>query len=246
MAKIWKVMGYNLHAGMDYDWKQMILDKALKVIHGYAPDMLGAEEVLTNNPIKKNINMPQDMADDLKMNVIFGKAMDRDFNPGCEYGVAALSGYPLEFVRKIFLPTPEGKEPRVVLVCRVSAETPVYFLVTHFSYEGEFPNSSKYREDAARLITAEVKKNHWYPAILTGDFNSERDSSIDRIFHEEWDVCNDRDPFTPSVADSIQIDYICTYPKDAFILHDFGFIEDLEGSDHKPVTASLELKTAGK
>lgn len=243
MKKQWKVMGYNLHAGVDRDWKTTTLHLAMDVIRGYAPDLLGAEEVLTNNNMAPDWVMHEDMAKALGMNAVFGRALIRDEAVRREYGVAAFARCPMELAGKVSLPVPEGSEPRVFTAVRILAEKPFYFIVTHFSYEGEYEKSDEYRERAARLVTETVRKNHWYPAILTGDLNSPQDSAVLKIFHEDWDVCNDRDPVTPSasVDGTIQIDYICTYPKGAFRLVDFGFINDLEASDHKPVTATLEL-----
>lgn len=240
MSQKIKIMGYNIHACIDRDWKKSTFDAVLDVIRSCNPDILGLEEVLTRLPICLDMNMPEDIGRALDMQSFFGQAMKRTFAPDTYYGVAALTRFKATAAGKIFLPTPEGAEPRVLLAVRIEAEKPFYFLVTHFSYEGEYEISSAYREQAARLITKTVRENHWFPAILTGDLNSGRGSSIDRIFHEDWDICNDMDPLTPSVEGDLQIDYICTYPKGAFKLHEFGFIDDLKASDHKPVTAVLE------
>lgn len=235
-------MGYNVHAGVDQDWKKLTLDQAIEVIRKYGPDILGVEEVLTNNNMAPDMVMYEKMEQALSMKASFAQTLEQI--PGRRYGVAAFSRYPMEFVDKIFLPVPEKSEPRVFTVVRILAETPFYFIVTHFSYEGEYEKSDEYRKKAAHLVTDTVKKNHWYPAILTGDLNSPQTSDVLRIFHEDWDVCNDRDPVTPSVDGTIQIDYICTYPKGAFRLVDFGFIDDLKASDHKPITALIELPEA--
>ncbi len=244
MEQIIKAMTYNIHftIGTDTrpDWKRIA-----DLIKKENPDVLGLEEVTVNHPYSPGLDVPEAMSGYLGMNIFFGDAIPINNGHG-KYGIAALSKYPMEVIDKIFLPVPEGHEKRIFIIVKIQAPKPYYFIVTHFSYQGELEHDEELRTACAKTVTETVQKNHYFPAIWLGDFNTYPGTETLQYIHTQWDVCNDCDPHTPTAhcshAGWRQIDFICTYPKGAFELREFSFIENILASDHRPVTALLALK----
>ena len=243
-----KVLNYNIQStvGADRiaDWK-----RTAEMIRGFNADIIAAEEIGINHGRAPGVNVPKQIAESLGMNVIFGKAINvfYDKDKQGEYGIAAFSKYNLELIEKVFLPIPDKKhEARCFIVVKVLAPKPFYFIVTHFSFQGEFENDDAYRLDSAKQITKTVKGKKYFPAILCGDLNTVRGMPAINYLHNEWDVCNDVEPNTPTAVSRncgpCQIDFICTYPKKAFDLDSFMITPDQIVSDHKPISANLKLK----
>jgi endonuclease/exonuclease/phosphatase family metal-dependent hydrolase len=242
-----KVLNYNIQStiGADgvADWK-----RTAEMIRGLDADVVALEETGINHWRTPGVDIPERIAGHLGMNVIFGKAVDfyYDGDKHSQYGIAALSKYKLELVEKVFLPIPdEDQEPRCFIVVKVLAPKPFYLIVTHFSFQGECENDDDYRLESARMITATVQDKKYLPAILCGDLNTVRGMPAINYLHEYWDVCNDVEPDTPTAVSKkcgpCQIDFICTYPEKIFSLESFTITPDQTVSDHKPVSAVLNL-----
>jgi endonuclease/exonuclease/phosphatase family metal-dependent hydrolase len=258
-----KVLNYNIQStiGADgvADWK-----RTAEMIRGLDADVVALEETGINHWRAPGVDIPERIAGHLGMNVIFGKAVDfyYDGDKHSQYGIAALSKYKLELVEKVFLPIPdEEQEPRCFIIVKVLAPKPFYLIVTHFSFQGEFENDDDYRLESARMITATVQDKKYLPAILCGDLNTVRGMPAINYLHEYWDVCNDfkkdistinylherwdAEPDIPTAVSKkrgpCQIDFICTHPKKTFSLESFTITPDQTVSDHKPVSAVLNL-----
>lgn len=239
-----KVMTYNIHftIGSDDrpDWK-----RTADLIRAENPDVAGLEEVTIRHHRSPEVDTVKEFRNYLHWNVLFGKAIDICDGKG-EYGLAVASKHPMKEVAKIYLPTPDGIEERIFFVVKVSAPIPFYCIVTHFSWTGEYENDDRGRLDSIRLITENVRNNRWFPAFLTGDLNTFTGTPALRFLHDEWDVANDAEPDTPTAVISgnrpKQIDFIASYPKNAFALRKFTIHPDRLVSDHNPVTAVFEPK----
>lgn len=239
-----KVMTYNIHStiGTDgvADWRRIA-----GIIRNEQPDVLGLEEVTISHGRSPDVDVPKCMSEYLGMNVFFGRTMAINQGRG-HYGIAAFSPHRLEVVEKLVLPTPEGIEPRTTVIVRVLDDRPYYFVVTHFSFGGEFEGDEAYRTIGAKLITDTIKDKNYFPVIWVGDFNTFTGTKTIDYVHKHWDVCNDRAPDTPTTETSHngwrQIDFICCGPKGAFEVREFAIIDNLIASDHKPVTARLKFR----
>ncbi len=242
-----KVMTYNTRCtnGMDLSLKKGDWLRTGKVIAAANADIIGLEEVAINHPYAKGVNVPAELSAFLKMNYFFGVTISypRWDEGQYEFGVAAFARHKLTLVQEVSLPVPEKREKRMALIVKVAASRPYYFIVTHLSYEGEFPDDEKHRVEAIRLITETVKNNAYTPAILVGDFNANPDSPCLAAVRQEWTVCNDRNPELSFPADQPQrlIDYICFYPKQAFEINECHVVPDSNASDHRPVVAELKM-----
>jgi endonuclease/exonuclease/phosphatase family metal-dependent hydrolase len=238
-----KVMTYNIHSSIGTDGKAD-WQRIAELIRQESPDLLALQEVTVNHPRTPGVHVANAIAEELQMKACFGKAIPLH-NGTAEYGVAALSKHPLEFVDKIYLPTPDGIEKRIFLIVKVQMEKPVFFVVTHFSYQGEFVGDEAYRTRSAQLISDTLAGKGYWPAIWAGDFNTFQGTTTMDFIHRGWDVHNDTDPETPTAkcrhAGWRQIDFICSAPKATFQCKEFKIIDDLLASDHRPVCATLQL-----
>lgn len=238
-----KVMTYNIHSSIGTDgkadWRRIAA-----LIKKEAPDLLALQEVTVNHARTPGVHVANAIAAELQMQACFGKAISINNGAG-DYGVAALSPHKLEFVDKIYLPTPEGIEKRIFLIVKVQLEKPFFFVVTHFSYQGEFVGDEAYRTRSAQLINDTLADKGYWPAIWAGDFNTFQGTATMDFIHRSWDVHNDAERKTATAeckhAGWRQIDFICSTPKNAFQQQEFKIIDDLLASDHRPVCATLRL-----
>lgn len=236
-----KVMTYNIHSSIGTDgkadWRRIAT-----LVKKEAPDLLALEEVTVNHALTPDVHVPKAIAKELQMNVCFGRAIPINNGKG-EYGVAALSPYPIELLDKIYLPTPDGIENRVAVIVRVQLEKPLFFVVTHFSYQGEFPDDEAWRTRSAERIRNTLAEKRLSPVIWAGDFNTFRGTPTVDFIQTCWDVHNHANPDIPTAhcqhAGWRQIDFICSTPKNTFRLQEFKIIDDLLASDHRPVCATL-------
>ena len=234
-----KVMTFNIASTIGTD-KKSDWRRTADIIKAADPDVAGCQEVTVHEDFEPDLDTPALFRDYLKLHVCFGRATSRDSRG--DYGVLALSKHRLEEVAILKLPNREGYEQRICLIVRVCAAAPYYFLVTHFPTRTEYPGVEENRQQAIRQITEAVANNRWHPAILVGDFNMEHGTPTIHRLHEDWDVCNDRDPLAATHRSGYQLDFICTYPKRCFSVNAFAVGEPTVASDHRPVTAGLELQ----
>ena len=241
-----KVMSYNIHSGVGTDrkadWKRIA-----DLIKAQNPDLLGLQEVCRFRPTNPE-DLPEVLKEYLNMDLFFGEAMT--VQNSWHYGVAAASKTKAELVDVVHFDIPEGQEPRVFVILKTTFQgKDFYFCTCHVPFDGEMENDTQIRINCFRKLTEYIKKNHYYPAILTGDFNSYPGTAPIEYIHQEWDVANDLDTATPTSYCSMgagwqQIDFICTYPKGAFEAKSITFVENLLASDHRPAVAELVYKNA--
>ena len=241
-----KVMTYNIHSGVGTDgkadWKRIA-----DIIKEKDPDFLGLQEVCRFRPTNPT-DLPKVLKEYLDLDLYFGESMTvQDL---WHYGNAAGTKLKAELLDVVHFDIPEGEEPRVFLILKSCiAGREFYFCTCHVPFEGEMENDTQIRVNCFKKLTQYIKDHHYYPAILTGDFNSYPGTAPIEYLHEEWDVANDLDPVTPTAYCSMgagwrQIDFICTYPKGAFEVKKLTFVENLLASDHRPVVAELLYKNA--
>ena len=243
-----KVVSYNVHSTVGMDGKSDC-PRLAGIINELAPQVAGLQELGVHTKRVPDVNAPLEIARKTRMNYIFSRSLVTTAEGG-EYGVGAFSVYTLEQKARLLLPTPEGAEPRSALIVKVNAPEPFYFVVCHFSYQGEFERSEFYRSMGAKLITDTIIDNKFFPCIWTGDFNTYAGTDTMNYIHKHWLVANDLDPETPTCDSSLggkdQIDFICAYPKERFEVKSFEVFPDRQASDHNPVSAVLELKAQVK
>jgi endonuclease/exonuclease/phosphatase family metal-dependent hydrolase len=214
--------------------------RSVKVLESCRPDACACAEVTVHEDFVPDLDMPALYSDYLNMEVIFGRATSRDSKG--DYGVMALSKYPIRQIDKILLPTPCGFEQRICLITKIDACQPYYFCVSHFSTREEYPGAAETRIAAIALITARLMQlPEKLPAVLCGDFNCTPDSREIDFLRTLWDVANDSAAVTATHHSGEMLDYICTFPKAAASIQNFKVGPITIASDHYPVSANIEF-----
>ena len=123
-----KVISYNVHSTIGMDQKSDC-GRLAAVINQSNPHVAGLQELGVYTRRVPDVNAPLEIARHTRMNYLFSRSLVTT-EAGGEYGVGAFSVYTMELKARLLLPTPEGAEPRSVLIAKVNAPTPFHFRVS--------------------------------------------------------------------------------------------------------------------
>ncbi|OIJ14181.1 hypothetical protein BKP35_07420 [Anaerobacillus arseniciselenatis] len=173
------------------------------------------------------------LASRLKMNYVFGPAIQTGRKRNRQYGNAFLSRYPiLSNHNLIFRFKVPVAEPRSLLEAKVATdERNIKVFVSHFSIHPVLND---------RMVRFLWESDHSEPTIIMGDFNRKPSSNAYRMMSEKLIDCAALNPhFTfPAKKPRSRLDYI--FVTDHFKVIESAVIES-DVSDHLPVVALLEL-----
>ncbi len=234
-----KVMSYNIHIGIPPTKPGVTdLDAIVRTIKAQNADVIALQEVDVNTNRTGKVNEAALIAEKLKMNFFFAKAIDHD---GGDYGVAILSKFPLSETRVHRLTTIDGTkgEPRVMATAKVTLKNgrTIRFASTHLDSQGPSTNRDKQISEIKAISDSES-----LPLIIAGDFNAEPQSSaikqFDEMFIRTCQVCA---PTFPVVNPRITIDFIAFKKSSSFRTISHTVVQEHYASDHLPVVALLQL-----
>jgi len=150
--------------------------------------------------------------------------------------MAIISRFPLSNVNNLRLP--KGTEPRTSLIVQVDHPVQKFRIAdVHF-----------YRTEAERLAQAqslldELDQEKTNPTIVLGDFNSQPDSPVLKLF-SDWvipDKGKDHFTFSSDKPDR-EIDFAMFRPESSFDFQTIDVIDEPLVSDHRPLHIDLKLK----
>ncbi len=227
------VVAYNIRHGEGMD-NQIDLNRTAAVISRLNPDVVLLQEVDRGAGRTGGIDQARALGELTGMHSAFGKFMDYD---GGEYGMAALSRFPIRAFRNYELPP--GPEPRSVLAARIEigAGQEIVFVGVHLY------RSAEERYAQAKKIV-ELFNGERSPVILAGDFNSTPDSEVIGLLRQYWFVPEkgkDRLTF-PSDTARIEIDYVMIRPEGRFEIVESRVVDEPLASDHRPVLLEVRIK----
>jgi endonuclease/exonuclease/phosphatase family metal-dependent hydrolase len=234
------VMSYNIHHANPPSKLGVIdLDAIIAVIRSENPDIVALQEVDVNTGRSGRLNQAAVIAEKLRMNFVFGKAIDYD---GGEYGLVILSKYPILNTAIHKLPTDSASkgEPRIFLTARVSLPKgrEVLFGSTHLDSDADPLNRNMQINEVNRLSQKET-----VAFILAGDLNGEPGSemiqTLDRQFKRTCEPCA---PTFPVLDPQKAIDFIAVKSGTKFRVVSHKVVQEHYASDHLPVVAVLELE----
>jgi endonuclease/exonuclease/phosphatase family metal-dependent hydrolase len=235
-----KVMSYNIHHANPPSKPGIIdIEAIAAVIAKESPDVVALQEVDVNTNRSGKIDEAARLAELLKMNVFFARAIDHD---GGYYGVAILSKFKMEGNNILRLPTQAGTkgEPRVLAttVLIMPNGQRVKFGCTHLDAQ---------REETNRLLqTKEVAnygKNEKMPFIIAGDWNARPDSEPVKIMDSVYTrTCNTCEFTIPVINPRSAIDFIAYTKSSTFEVVSHQVIPERYASDHLPIVSVLKLK----
>lgn len=232
-----KVSSYNILHCEDFLKEKIDYDAFAKVIGEMNPDVIGLNEVHDKGNVEGYDEQAEILGKKLGVNYYFAKATELDgTNP---FGNAMLSRLPVKECVTIPIPDPDPKgydgyyETRCLLKMVTATDPEITFLITHF---GLNPDE---QENAVKVILENIPEKR---CVFMGDLNVKPDDRmLDPIRAVLKDTAGEDNmvPFTfPSDKPNRKIDYI-------FVSEDIkvkSFVaEDIVLSDHRPVSAELEV-----
>jgi endonuclease/exonuclease/phosphatase family metal-dependent hydrolase len=236
------VVSYNIHAGKDAS-QQPNLERVARVIDSLRADIVLLQEVDRGTDRSGHVDQVAELERLTGMHGAFAKSLDFQ---GGDYGIAALSRWPIQSSETVPLPTdPHADrgvkmyEPRVAIHLVVSTPAgPLHLAGTHLGAE----SASTFRDQEAAVLLDHLRTHvpSTAPVVIGGDFNSTPDSDVHArfsgVFTDSWKECGSGDGFTfPADSASRRIDYIyvrglrCTVAR----------VADTQASDHRPLVVTF-------
>lgn len=207
-------------------------------IRQYVPDFVLLQEVdfkTTRNGMR---DFTTELAAELGMFSVFGKAMDYG---GGEFGVAVLSKYPIvsSQVKQLSTSLSEMKEVRAVLYVDVvlpDNNKTVRIASTHLDHSTDEVRSAMVAQINSALAYSGI------PTILTGDYNGFPYESAIQEGMADWQRICDNFATFPATSPTSKIDYIFGLPKGGWTVHSYDRVANTGLSDHMALIADIELK----
>lgn len=233
-----KVSSYNIFHCEDYLKEKIDFDAFADTIRAINPDVIGMNEVHGEGDWDDYEEQAEILGKKLGYNYYFSKACELDgTNP---FGNAMLSSLPVKECVTVPIPDPDPKgydgyyETRALLKMVTATEPEITFLITHF---GLNPDE---QENAVKVVLENIPEKR---CVFMGDLNVLPDNAVlDPIRAKLNDAAGDKSmvPFTfPSNEPNRKIDYI--FVSDDIKVNWFK-AEDIVLSDHKPVSAEIEVE----
>lgn len=241
-SKALKIISYNIHHGNPpAEIDKIDLNEIVRILKEQKPDLIALQEIDINTERSGSIDEAKYIADHLKMNYFFGKAIDFQ---GGSYGVAILSKFKMSDEKVHHLPTKQstGGEPRTLTMAVITLPSGrwFYFGSTHLDAQTSDTNRLLQIREIKRLISDRKE-----PFIIAGDFNDIPGSPVIDILDSFLiRTCIDC-PFTiPALEPVKTIDFITYRPEKAFTVQDHQILKEPKASDHLPISASVILEPA--
>ena len=237
------VVSYNIHAGKDAA-QQPNLERVAAIIDSLDADIVLLQEVDRGTERSGRVDQVAELERLTGMHGAFAKSLDYQ---GGDYGIAALSRWPIDSSETVPLPTepPADRgagtyEPRVAIHIVVSAPTGRLDVVgTHLGAE----RVSTFRDQEAHDLLAHVRTRvaSDAPVIIGGDFNSTPDSDVHAGFVEHfgdsWAECGNGNGYTfPADSAVRRIDYL--YVRG--LRCSTAEVVDTQASDHRPLLVTFQ------
>jgi endonuclease/exonuclease/phosphatase family metal-dependent hydrolase len=237
-----RAVSYNIHAGKDAEQRPN-LERVAAVIDSLHADVVLLQEVDRGTERSGGVDQVAELERLTGMHGAFAKSLDFQ---GGDYGIAALSRWPIEESETVPLPTdPHADrgvkmyEPRVAIHIVVSAPAGRLHVVgTHLGAEGV----STFRDQEAAVLLEHLRAHvpAADPLVIGGDFNSTPDSDVHSLFsaafEDSWEACGSGNGYTfPADSAVRRIDYIyvrglrCTNAR----------VADSQASDHRPLLVTF-------
>ncbi|UCD24343.1 MAG: endonuclease/exonuclease/phosphatase family protein [Gemmatimonadota bacterium] len=228
-----RILAYNIRHGLGMD-DSVDLKRSAQLIRSIKPDVVTLQEIDNRTERTGYVDQTAVLAELTGMHGVFGSFMDYQ---GGQYGMALLSRFPIiEYQNH---PLPDGREPRSALAARVIIEP----IEQEIIVVGIHLYATEEERLAQGRTILQLFENESTPIILSGDFNSEPDSEVMRLFNTVWTIPNKGvDNLTfPSDEPSTEIDFILYRPDNMFRVSESRAIHEPLVSDHRPVLLTLEI-----
>lgn len=235
-----RIMTYNIrHASPPTHPNVIDLDTISAVIKKYHPDVVALQEVdVHTGRSGSQIDEAKEIAERTKMHYYFAKAID--FSGGA-YGVAILSKFPFDSVKKFSLPSAHDKDERRVLgmaYLQIDKNKKLLFACTHMDSE---------KDDSSRMLQIKaidsLLRPQPLPLLLAGDLNSIPGSAVINFLDQNYTrTCLDNCSYScPSDKPDQAIDFVVFRKTDSFRIINHQVLNEAYPSDHLPVITDLQI-----
>ncbi|GGI95028.1 endonuclease/exonuclease/phosphatase family protein [Streptomyces brasiliensis] len=246
-----RVATYNIHAGAGEDGV-FDLDRTAEAIRGLDADVIGLQEVDVHWDARSDFtDEAHELAERLHMRAFFAPIYDfppaADHTERRQYGVAVLSRYPVVAAENHDItrlstqdpnpvPAPAPGFAEVTLAVR---GTFVHVYSTHLDYRPD-PSVRRAQVDDMLDILAEDDG----PKVLVGDFNAEPGApELAKLWGPLTDTAPTGGKTYPAIEPAERIDVVTVSPDVTVTgVHETA----TDASDHRPVTADLEIHGRGR
>lgn len=235
-APVLRVMSYNIHHGEGMDGR-VDLERIAGVLRPHAPDLVALQEVDERVERSGGADQAARLGALLDMHHAFGPFMDYQ---GGRYGLAILSRRPIRDVQVLRLA--EGNEPRVALAVKVGTSEggELTFVCVHFDWVAD----DGFRYAQAQQVASFLDTLDG-PYVIAGDFNDLPESRTLALFQQRAAGAakpSDRRFTFSSTEPAREIDFIFMAPADRWTARSVEVIAETMASDHRPVSAVLEMR----
>jgi endonuclease/exonuclease/phosphatase family metal-dependent hydrolase len=237
-----RVVSYNIHAGKDAA-RQPNLQRVATILDSLGADIVLLQEVDRGTERSGRVDQLAELERLTGMHGGFAKSLDFQ---GGDYGIAALSRWPIDSVETVPLPTdpPADRgdgmyEPRVAIHMVVSSPAGRLDVIgTHLGAESD----ATFRDQEARDLIEHIRTHvaPEAPVVIGGDFNSTPDSDVHGSFtgdfEDSWQKCGSGNGYTfPADSAARRIDYVYLRGLQCVT----ALVVDTRASDHRPLLVTF-------
>jgi endonuclease/exonuclease/phosphatase family metal-dependent hydrolase len=231
-----RVVTANMRHGRGMD-DELNLERFAARLGSLDADIIALQEVDLGVARSNGVNQARSLGSRLGRHAAFGSFMP--LGDGY-YGCGILSRFPIVATRSIRLP--DGNEPRVAL--EVDVRLPDDSVLTVINVHFDWVDDDAFRFAQAERV-AEHIRSRGGTGILLGDFNDGPESrtlTLARSVASEAAKPRDARLTFPASEPTVEIDYIFTWPKDAWTAESTSVVDERLASDHRPVLAVLRRR----
>lgn len=231
-----RVLSYNIHHAEGVDGK-LDVPRIAAIIESVKPDIVALQEVDSRVKRSANVDQAAELGRLTGMKHAFGGNIDLQ---GGKYGNAVLTKGDLSLVTNHRLPNIDNGEQRGVLEITVKLDgRPVRVLATHFDHRRD----ARERLESVKMVNQLADSQPSTPALLIGDLNASFDSEVLQRATAVWQPTNKQSmPTIPVALPERQIDFVLTFPRDAWEVVEARVLDEAVASDHRAIFVELKLK----
>lgn len=231
-----RVLSYNIHHGEGVDGK-LDLQRIASVIQSVHPDIVALQEVDVQVKRSQSVDQAAELGKLTGMKHAFGGNIDLQ---GGKYGNAVLAQSALQVVANHRLPNIDNGEQRGVLEVTINHQgRPLRVLATHFDHRRD----ARERLESVAMVNELAATDPNAPALLVGDLNAPFDSDVLQQVSKAWQRTNSASlPTIPVAHPERQIDFILTFPANAWEVVTARVLDEAVASDHRAIFVELKLK----
>ncbi len=231
-----KVLSYNIHHAEGVDGK-LDLMRIASVIQSVQPDIVALQEVDVKVKRSENVDQASELGRLTGMKHAFRQNIELQ---GGGYGNAVLARGDMTIVANHRLPNIDKGEQRGVLEVNVELEgRRIRVLATHFDHRRD----PRERLESITVVNRLAEAQPSVPTLLIGDLNAPFDSEVLQRATSVWQLTNNSSmPTIPVANPERQIDFVLSYPRQAWEAVSARVLDEVIASDHRPIFVELKLK----